>query len=129
MIKPIISFVPLAPSTGADVAIILDYATTPDNITQISAFATSIIDELDISPSGVHVALITYGENARIVLTFNELQDKQDSRDKLKRLISTLQPMSGTPRIDRALQAAEKKLFTTEAGSRPGVPKVTISVP
>ena len=122
-------FLPLAPSTGADVAIVLDYATTPDNITQISTFTTSIIDELDISPSGVRVALITYGENAKIALKFNDLQDKQDSRDELKRFISTLPAMSGTPRIDRALQAAERKLFTTEAGSRPGVPKVTISVP
>ena len=107
----------------------MDYATTPDNITQISTFTTSIIDELDISPSGVRVALITYGENAKIALKFNDLQDKQDSRDELKRFISTLPAMSGTPRIDRALQAAERKLFTTEAGSRPGVPKVTISVP
>ena len=107
---------------------VLDYATTPDNIKLISAFTTSIIDELDISPSGVHVALVTYGENAKVVLQFNDLQGKQDNRDELKRFISTLAPMSGTPRIDRALQVAEKE-FTTEAGSRPGVPKVKISVP
>lgn len=107
----------------------MDYATTPDNIEQISTFTTSIIDELDISPSGVRVAVITYGENATIVLKFNDLQGKQDNRDELKRFINTLTPMRGTPRIDRALQVAERELFTTEAGSRPGVPKVTISMP
>ena len=105
----------------------MDYATTPGNITQISAFTTSIIDELDISPSGVRVALITYGENTRTALQFNDVQGKQGSRDELKKFINTLPPMSGTPRIDKALQAAER-LFTAEAGSRPGVPKVTIPV-
>lgn len=119
----------LVPSTEADVALVLDYATTPDNIEQISTFTTSIIDELDISPSGVHVAVITYGENATIVLKFNDLQGKQDNRDELKRFINTLTPMRGTPRIDRALQVAERELFTTEAGSRPGVPKVMFLVP
>lgn len=119
----------LAPSTGADVALVLDYATTPDNIEKISTFTTSIIDGLDISPSGVHVALITYGANATVVFPFNALQGEQVNRDEVKRLLNTATPMSGTPRIDRALQVAEKELFTTETGSRPGVPKVTISVP
>ena len=117
-----------APSTGADVALVLDYATTPENIERISSFTSSIIDGLDISPSGVHVALITYGANATTVFDFNALQGSQVNRDEVKKLVSTAIPMPDRPRIDKALQVADRELFTTEAGSRPGVPKVMISV-
>lgn len=111
-----------------DVALVIDYATTPDTIEKLSNFTTSIIDGLDISPSGVHVALITYGANATIVFPFNALQGRLVNKDEVKKLVSTATPMPGRPRIDKALQLADKKLFTTEAGSRPGVPKVTISI-
>lgn len=117
-------FLLVEPSTGADIALVLDYATTPDNIKRISTFTTSIIDGLDISPSGVHVALITYGTNATIVFPFNALQGPQVNKDEVKALVNTAKQMPGRPRIDKALEVADRELFTTEAGSRPGVPKV-----
>lgn len=115
-----------APSTGADVALVIDYATTPDTIEQLSKFTSSVIDGLDISPTGVHVALITYGTNATVLFPFNALQGRQVNRDEVKKLVATAAPMPGRPRIDKALQLADKQLFTREAGSRPGVPKVTM---
>lgn len=119
-------FLLLEPFTGADVALVLDYATTPENIERITNFTTSIIDDLDISPSGVHVALITYGTNATVVFRFNALQGPQVNKDGVKRLVNTATQMPGRPRIDKALQVADRELFTAKAGSRPGVPKVTI---
>ena len=115
------------PSYGADVALVVDYATTPDVINQLSTFISSIIDGLNISSSGVHVALITYGANATIVFPFNELQGPLLNRDAVKNLVDTAKPQSGSPKINKALQLAKTKLFTTEAGARPGVPKVTFS--
>lgn len=72
------------------------------------------------------MALITYGTNATVVFPFNALQGQQVNRDEVKILMDTATPMPGRPRIDRALQLADKQLFTTEAGSRPGVPKVCL---
>ena len=118
----------VAPSSGADVALVVDYATTPDVIKQLKAFTSSIIDGLDISPSGFHVGLITYGANATIVIPFNELDGPLLNRDAIKSLVDIATPMPGSPRIDRALQLADQKLFTAEGGARPGVPKVRISI-
>lgn len=115
-----------APSTGVDVAFVIDYASTSDTIVKLSTFVSSVIDGLDISPSGANVALITYGTNATVVFPFNALQGQQVNRDEVKILMDTATPMPGRPRIDRALQLADKQLFTTEAGSRPGVPKVCL---
>lgn len=112
------------PSSGVDVALVLDYATTPDIIKQVSNFTNSIIDGLDISPGGAHVSLITYGANATIVFAFNELQGPLLNKDAVKSLVDTASPMTGKPRIDKALQLADKTLFTAEGGTRPGVPKV-----
>lgn len=115
-----------APSTGVDVAFVIDYASTSDTIVKLSTFVSSVIDGLDISPTGANVALITYGTNATVVFPFNALQGQQVNRDEVKILMDTATPMPGRPRIDRALQLADKQLFTIEAGSRPGVPKVCL---
>ncbi|XP_022806051.1 uncharacterized protein LOC111343164 [Stylophora pistillata] len=117
-----------APSTGVDVAFVIDYATTPDTIAKLSTFVSSVIDGLDVSPTGANVALITYGNNATIVFSFNALQGKQVNRDEVKILVDTATQMTRSARIDRALELADKQLFTTEAGSRPGVPKFLILV-
>ena len=114
------------PSSGADVALVIDYATTPDVIEQLSNFTSSIIDSLDISPSGVHVALIAYGANATIVFPFNKLEGLLLNKDAVKSLVDTATPMPGKPRIDKALELADRKLFSAEGGARPGVPKVRI---
>lgn len=104
----------------------MDYATTPDVIKQLSAFISSIVDGLDVSPSGAHVGIITYGSNATILIPFNKLEGSQLNKDEVKRLVDTAKPIAGSPRIDKALQLADTKLFTTESGARPGVTKVII---
>ena len=117
-------FVFAEPFTGADVALLLDYSTTPDVIKDLSNFTTPIIDGLDVSPTGVHIALITYGANASVAFPFSALPEYKINRGEIKKLVETARPMNGTPRIDRALQLADRKLFTPEGGARPGVPKV-----
>ena len=111
-------------SSGADVALVIDYATSPEVVKQLSNFVNTIIDGLDISPRGVHISLITYGSNASIVFPFNELKGPLMTRDAVKSLVEEATPMSGKPRIDTALQLADEKLFTLEGGARPGVPRV-----
>ena len=105
-------------------ALVVDYATTPDIIKQLRTFISSIIDGLDISPSGVHVGFITYGANATIVFPFNDLEGPRLTKNSVKSLVDIAAPKPGRPRIDKALQLADKKLFTAEGGARPGVPKV-----
>ena len=68
---------------------VVDYATTPDVIKQLSAFISSIVDGLDVSPSGAHVGIITYGSNATILIPFNKLEGSQLNKDEVKRLVDT----------------------------------------
>lgn len=112
------------PSKGADVALVIDYGTTPEIARLVSNFTNTLIDGLGISPRGVHVGVIMYAINASIVIPFNAFKEPSMTLDAVKGLIEKATTMPGKSRIDKALEIADKKLFTIEGGARPGIPRV-----
>lgn len=103
---------------------VIDYGTTPEIVKLLSNFTNDLIDRLDISPRGVHVGVVTYAINASIIIPFNAFKEPSMTLDAVKSLIEKATPMPGKSRIDKALEIADKKLFTIEGGARPGVPRV-----
>ena len=77
------------------------------------------------SPDGAHYSAIAFNSEPRIKFRFNSLQQPQYTRDNVKRLIDEMQFTRGTTRIDKALDLADRVLFSEKSGMRPGVPQVS----
>ena len=107
-----------------DIAFLVDgsFGSRPQFNT-IKNLVKSFVSTLDVGKHKVHIGMIEYGNNARIVLPFDSLNNVQS----INQFIDTIRPSGGAPRLDRAL-AKTKDIFTIERGYRPGVSKVAILV-
>ena len=76
---------------------------------------------MDISPDTTHEAVITFDKKAKVLNTFGD--NKYHSNEAMHLLIEGIDDSLGSPtRTDRALEAANDQLFTTEGGDRPDFP-------
>lgn len=107
-----------------DIAFLVDgsFGSRPQ-FNNIKNLVKSFVSTLDVGKDKVHIGIIEYGNNARIVLPFDWLNNVQS----INQFIDRIRPGGGAPRLDRAL-AKTKDLFTIERGYRPGVSKVAVLV-
>ena len=85
------------------------------------------IDQFDISETGTHVALIEYSTEATVQLKFNELSGAQINAPNVKRKIQAIPHSRGFTYINKALNLADKELFTEANGMRKDVLKVRLT--
>ena len=95
---------------------------SPKNYQKIKDFIKKTSKYLSIGGGEDRVAIILYGTEVSVVITF----DQHYSEFDLYELIDNLPPMNGKARIDKALRVASSTLFTVEGGSRPGIQKVCV---
>lgn len=84
------------------------------------------IDQFDISETGTHVALIEYSTDATVQLKFNELRGALMNAPNVKRKIQAIPHSRGFTYINKALNLADKELFTEANGMRKDVFKVRL---
>lgn len=110
-----------------DVVFLLDRTESvgPKNYRLLRGFVLQIVDALDIGLDATRVAFILFARNAMVLNTLND--SKYQTNEAAHNLIANVSSYLGNRTfIDKALEAANDKLFTPEGGSRSNVPKVLI---
>jgi len=79
------------------------------------------VDRYHVAPRSANVGMVTYGNNARMYLKFN---DGIPNNYEVKRVVDKAPLVQGSPRLDRGLLMASRSLFAEENGMRRWVPKV-----
>lgn len=97
---------------------------TTSDFNKIRQFIKTIIDQLPISANDVHVALLEYSD--RIDLKFGFLS--HTSKPELLRAVDRVTPSGGRGIHTDQVLAEANQLFSPEAGSRPGVPKILVVI-
>ena len=91
----------------------------------LKGFLLQISDAMVISPDRTHEAVITYDNVSTVLNTFDERQ--YHSNEAMHMLIDNIDTELGSPtRTDRALVAADDKLFTVIGGDRPNFRNVLV---
>ena len=97
----------------------------PANWDKLTSFAKRFVGSFRPSWPGNHIGLISYGNTARVNFVFNALRGNRYTPDGVKRLIDNVQyqPRGGR-RIDTALNAGYRDLFSASGGYRPDARQV-----
>lgn len=82
------------------------------------------MDKFDVSETGTHVALVEYSTEASVQLRFNDFSGGQLNAVNVKRRIQKLPHTRGYTYIDKALNLADKEIFSAKGGMRQDVSKV-----
>ena len=90
----------------------------------VKDFAKELVDIFKVKEKGSHAAIITYSTNPRVHLKFNSYRGAQLNAANIKRDIDRLRHQKGFTYIDKALELANRQVFTARAGMRRNVPKV-----
>lgn len=107
-----------------DIAFVVDGSTdSRPQFDDIKYLLKTFVSTLDVGSDKDHVGIVEYGNTARIVLTFDWLNNVQS----INQFIDNIRPSGGSPRLDRAL-AKTRELFKIERGYRPGVSKVAVLI-
>jgi hypothetical protein len=111
-----------------DIAILLDSSgsTGRRNWPKMLNFAVKLMDSFDVSEEGTHFAALVFSTNPEIEIKFNTYNGTELNRANIKRDIEILRLQSGLSFIDKALLAADKEIFTVEAGMRQDKRKVSL---
>ena len=115
-------------SKPADVAFIVDSSASigKTNWERTKRFLKRIVSKLDIGPTTTRIATISYSTNPDIVLRFNTLSGSRLNVDEVVKVLDGLPWQRGFTYIDKALEQAAQRVFTTAAGMRSNVPKVNV---
>ena len=97
---------------------------TPKNFNKIKTFIKDLVNEFNIREGETHVAAIAFGNRARMVFDFSQLQGDDLTREKLAKKIDTIPQISGADRLDLALSMASNKMFSFSGGNRDKTPRV-----
>ena len=90
------------------------------NWAKLKRFLLSLTSSLDVGPGKTHVSSIAYSSDPKVELRFTDRQDKGNVNSELE----GMEWQMGYTFIDKALQLADEKLFTTPSGMRPNSVKV-----
>jgi len=97
------------------------------NFGKFKTFLERLVDEFDVSESGTHVALVVYSTEASVQLRLNEFTGAQLNAVNVKRKIQKLPHARGFTYIDKALDLADREIFSENGGMRANVSKVNLS--
>lgn len=87
-------------------------------------FVKSVVNKLNVSSSGSHVALISYASHAVVELRFNTLTGDKLNPVEINKMVDRIRHHKGSTYMDRALQLADKEIFSERGGMRKAVRKV-----
>lgn len=90
----------------------------------MKTFIKDLVNEFDIREGGTHVAAIAFGDRARMMFDFNELQGSNLTKENLATEIDEIPQISGSNRLDLSLTMAKNDMFSFTGGKRDKTPRV-----
>ena len=115
----------LVSETVIDLAFLLEGSKqlTSAQFEALKTFVKSSIDNIHVSESGSHVAVMEYSDEATLKISFNDFTNP----DRLKEAVDRIQPSRGQGvETAKGLELAANRVFGVGHGSRPGVAKVLV---
>lgn len=95
------------------------------NFLLLKGFLRQLISAMHIGLNATHIGIITFNKKPKVQITFAD--EKFYSNEAVDEFIAKMSVVLGDRTFtDKALRAAEKKLFTEGAGDRPKFPNVLI---
>ena len=95
------------------------------NFLLLKGFLLQLISAMHIGPDATHTGIITFNKKPKVQTTFAD--EKFYSNVAVHQFIAQMSVVLGDRTFtDKALQAADNKLFTEGAGDRPKFPNVLI---
>ena len=112
--------------TIVDVAFLLDSSgsITGRDWKLLLDFVKSLVEAFNVSSSGSHVALISYASHAVVNLRFNTLTGDKLNPLEINKIVDKTGHHKGYTYMDRALELADKEIFSERGGMRQAVRKV-----
>lgn len=103
-----------------DTTFVIDSSLCDDlrNWESLLNFVQALVSFFNVSPSGGRIALISFSSDAKVDLKFNTLSGSGLNSVQVNRLVGNLQCRIGLRRIDKALDLAEKEVFSPDGGVR-----------
>ena len=78
------------------------------------------IDKISAAADGSRFGLVSYAAQPKVIFTFNTLQGSSLNAKEVLALVDKTTRQSGEPRrLDLALQAVKRDVFSVSGGSRP----------
>ena len=106
-----------------DIGIIVDASVDAKaDFKKLKSFIIKLSSKFDISINGARAGIILFNND---VLLEAALSDSRSNTD-FQNVINSLQMLRGSPRISKAFEMADNKLFTVSNGMRRDVPKVLL---
>ena len=95
------------------------------NFLLLKAFLLELLDAMHIGPNSTHIGVIAFNRKPKVLSTFaNEMLYSRDAaHDFIAKMSLVLGDRTFT---DKALMAANSRLFTEARGDRPKIPNVLI---
>lgn len=91
----------------------------------LKAFIKDAIDAFDVSPKGTHIASVSYSSRPVVDYRFNTLIGDKLNGPGLHKFVDKIRHQRGFTYIDRALELANKEIFSDKGGMRQAVKKVS----
>lgn len=110
--------------SAADIAFLIGATKGSPEWPYFINFAKQVVDSFDVSPNGVHIGAMTFGNQPKLGFRFNTWTGPRYTGANVKGSLSRLLQGDGNLQIGRALAAVKKDLFSKEGGTRCFVPKV-----
>jgi hypothetical protein len=105
-----------------DVGFVVDSSgSVAEHFETIQGFVKKIIDGFDIGRYKTHVALMTFSNAAHLQFALND----SFNAENVKEFVDRARHDGGQTYIDKALDAANRKIFSVDAGWRPNVTSVS----
>uniref|UniRef100_A0A674ESD8 Collagen alpha-1(XII) chain n=1 Tax=Salmo trutta TaxID=8032 RepID=A0A674ESD8_SALTR len=110
----------------ADVVILVDgsYSIGLSNFAKVRAFLEVLVNSFDIGPDKVQISLVQYSRDAHTEFYLNTHHDMS----AVVNAVRTFPYRGGSTNTGRAMTYVREKIFLTNRGSRPNVPRVTILI-
>uniref|UniRef100_W5LGS1 Collagen type XIV alpha 1 chain n=1 Tax=Astyanax mexicanus TaxID=7994 RepID=W5LGS1_ASTMX len=109
----------------ADLVFLVDgsWSIGDDNFKKIIHFLYSTTGALDlINPEGTQVGIVQFSDDARTEFKLNSYSDKESLLDAVQRITYK----GGNTKTGQAIKHVKENIFTQEAGSRRGIPRVLV---
>ncbi len=110
-----------------DVSFVIDKTSSLGvvNFLLLKGFLLQLIAAMHIGPNATHTGIITFNRKPKVLSTFAD--EKMHSNQAVHEFIAKMSVVLGDRTFtDKALLAADSKLFTEEGGDRPNFPNVLI---
>ena len=114
-----------------DLGLILDSSSSIGrrigNYQRMKDFSKNLVEQLNVSSDGTHVAVMIYSTKPQVMLTFDDLRGARQYIVEVSRTIDNLPFQGGNTYINRALLVAGQKMFSPANGMRTKATQVKIT--